>query len=127
MKRYKIAPSPFTPAILGNVNGLLGALGGGTATNWPGGGYDPETHVAYAPAANLGFSVRSLAEAPPGVSDIRYLTGVAGRPFVEVWGPGDCCSADSGFKTRDDLPLLPPGTSLPPGLRRRSLPAKAAV
>src|SRR5262247_3013441 len=86
LKRYKIAPSPFTPAILGSVNGLLGALGGGTATNWPGGGFDPETHVAYAPAANIGFSVRSLAPAPPGVSDIRYLTGVEGRPFVEVWG-----------------------------------------
>ena len=115
LKRYKIAPSPFTPAIVGNVNGLLGALGGGTATNWPGGGFDPETHVAYAPAANLGFSVRSLAPAPPGVSDIRYLTGVEGRPFVEVWGPGDCCSADSGFRTREDLPLLPPGYKPPAG------------
>jgi glucose dehydrogenase len=115
LKRYKTTPSPFTPAILGNVNGLLGALGGGTATNWPGGGYDPETHVAYAPAANLGFSVRSLAPAPPGVSDIRYLTGVEGRPFVEVWGPGDCCSADSGYKTREELPLLPPGYTPPAG------------
>ena len=115
LKRYKTAPSPFTPGILGDVKGMLGALGGGTATNWPGGGFDPETHIAYAPAANLGFSVRSLAEPPPGVSDLRYLTGVAGRPFVEVWGPGDCCSADSGFKTREDLPLLPPGYSPPEG------------
>ncbi len=115
LKRYQTAPSPFTPGILGDVKGMLGALGGGTATNWPGGGFDPETHIAYAPAANLGFSVRSLAAPPQGLSDIRYLTGVAGRPFVEVWGPGDCCSADSGFKTREDLPLLPPRYTPPAG------------
>src|SRR4029434_1237458 len=43
LERYKYTPSVFTPAILGNVNGLLGHVGGGsTATNWPGGGYDPE-------------------------------------------------------------------------------------
>ena len=115
LKRYKTAPTPFNPAILGNVNGLLGALGGGTATNWPGGGYDPETHVVYAPAANIGFSVRSLVAPPAGVSDLRYVTGVAGRPFVEVWGPGDCCAADSGYKTRDALPVVPPGYKPPAG------------
>ena len=115
LKRYKTAPSPFTPAVIGNVNEVLGALGGGTATNWPGGGLDPETHTAYAPAANIGFSVRSVVEPPKGVSDLQYVTGVEGRPFVEVWGPGDCCSADSGFKTRADLPLLPPGYKPPPG------------
>src|SRR5581483_5313755 len=30
-----------------------------------------------------------------GFSDIRYVSGVAGRPFQEVLGPGDCCAADS--------------------------------
>src|SRR5438067_2106757 len=50
IKRYKVAPTPFNPAVLGNANGILGALGGGTATNWPGGGYDPELHIAFAPA-----------------------------------------------------------------------------
>ncbi len=44
LKFYKYAPSPFNPPILGNVNGpLLGAIGPGTATNWPGSAYDPET------------------------------------------------------------------------------------
>ena len=31
----------------------------------------------------------------PSFSDIRYVSGVAGRPFQEVLGPGDCCAADS--------------------------------
>ncbi len=99
LQRYKYTPSVFTPAILGDVNGLLGHVGGGsTATNWPGGGYDPETHIIYAPAANNPTS-RSLVAAPPGFSDIRYVSGIAGRPFVEVFGPGDCCAADAGRKT----------------------------
>src|SRR6185295_1767452 len=27
--------------------------------------------------------------------DIRYVSGMAGEPFREVLGPGDCCAADS--------------------------------
>jgi len=115
LKRYKWAPTPFNPAILGNINGLLGAIIPGTATNWPGGGYDPETHVVYAPAGNTPGGARSLAPPPQSVSDIRYVVGVAGRPFVEVWGPGDCCAADSGYRTRADLPALPPGIKPPAG------------
>jgi quinoprotein glucose dehydrogenase len=97
LSRYKAGPL-FNPPILGNANGLLGALaignlGGGT--NWPGGGYDPETHIAYAPASNAGINSHSLVTPPKGFSDIRYVRGVEGQPFVEVFGPGDCCAADS--------------------------------
>jgi quinoprotein glucose dehydrogenase len=97
LSRYKSGPL-FNPPILGTSDGLLGSLsignlGGGT--NWPGGGYDPETHVAFAPASNAGINTHSLVSPPPGFSDIRYVRGVAGQPFVEVFGPGDCCAADS--------------------------------
>src|SRR5439155_12772230 len=95
LKRYKVMPSLFVPAILGNVNGMLGALGGPTATNWPGGGYDPELHIVFAPASNTGVTARTLVEPPPGFSDIRYVSGIAGQQFREVLGPGDCCAADS--------------------------------
>ncbi len=94
LKRYTVSPSPFAPPILGDVNGVLGAVGSGTATNWPGGGYDPETHVVYVPAGNTP-SARSLVAPPPGFSDIKYVSGVGGQPFREVLGPGDCCAADS--------------------------------
>jgi len=105
-KRYRWAATPFNPPMLGDVKGLLGAITVGTATNWPGGGFDPETHILYAPAGNTPIS-RSLVATPQGFSDLRYITGVAGRPIVEVWGPGDCCAADSGFRTREDLPATP--------------------
>ncbi len=97
LSRYKPGPL-FNPPILGTHDGLLGSLsmgnlGGGT--NWPGGGYDPETHVAFAPASNAGINSHSLVTPPGGFSDIRYVRGVSGQPFVEVFGPGDCCAADS--------------------------------
>jgi len=94
LKRYKVGDSPFTPPMLGNVNGILGAVGAGTATNWPGSAADPETHVVYAQAGNTP-SARSLVEPPPGFSDIKYVSGLGGQEFREVLGPGDCCAADA--------------------------------
>ena len=103
LKRYRLADTPFNPPMLGDVKGMLGAIVPATATNWPGGAYDPETHTLFAPAGNT-FGVRTLVAPPQGFTDIRYVSGVAGRPFAEVWGPGDCCAADAGIRTRDDLP-----------------------
>jgi quinoprotein glucose dehydrogenase len=113
IKRYKVGTSPFTPPILGDVNGLLGALGAGTATNWPGSAYDPETHTVFAQAANLGFSVRSLVAPPAGFSDIRYVQGVAGRPFQVVLGPGDCCAADGNRRAAAGQGPPPPAGAAP--------------
>src|SRR5947208_11386736 len=80
--------------MLGNVTGILGAVGAGTATNWPGSAADPEMHVVFAQAGNTPSS-RSLVAPPAGFSDIRYVSGIAGQEFREVLGPGDCCAADA--------------------------------
>jgi quinoprotein glucose dehydrogenase len=94
-KKYKWYGTPFAPPILGNASGpYYGSITVGTATNWPGGGYDPENHIAFAPAGNMP-GTRTLVEPPPGFSDIKYVAGMAGEPFREVLGPGDCCAADS--------------------------------
>jgi quinoprotein glucose dehydrogenase len=94
LKLYRWEQSPFAPPLLGNVNGVLGSVVAGTATNWPGGGYDPELHIAFAPAGNTP-GTRSIVAPPQGFSDITYVSGVGGQPFREVLGPGDCCAADS--------------------------------
>ena len=94
LKHYKVGSSPFTPAILGDANGLFGAIGAGTATNWPGSAYDPETHTVFAQATYNAITSRSLVAPPAGFSDIRYVQGIGGRSFREVLGPGDCCAAD---------------------------------
>ena len=98
LERYKVAPWMYNPAVLGDVNGIIGAINMGNAvggTNWPGVAYDPETHTIYANANNAGITATSLVTPPPRFSDIRYVSGVAGRQFQEVLGPGDCCAADS--------------------------------
>src|SRR6185295_3610150 len=98
LKRYRVGPWMYNPAVLGNVNGILGAINMGNAvggTNWPGASYDPELHTVFAQANNAGLTATSVVEPPPKFSDIRYVSGVTGRPFQEVLGPGDCCAADS--------------------------------
>ena len=98
IKRYKVGPWMYNPAVLGDANGILGAINMGNAvggTNWPGVAYDPEAHNIIANANNVGITSTSLVTPPAGFSDIRYVSGVAGRPFQEVLGPGDCCAADS--------------------------------
>jgi len=98
LERYKVGPWMYNPAVLGNVNGILGAINMNNAvggTNWPGASYDPELHTVFAQANNAGVTATSLVEPPKGFSDIRYVSGVTGRPFQEVIGPGDCCAADS--------------------------------
>ena len=94
LKRYKVEYSPFAPPALGDDKGRLGSIVAGTATNWPGGAYDPETHTAFMPAGNTP-GVRSLVEPPGEFSDIRYVQGTSGRQFQIVLGPGDCCAADA--------------------------------
>ena len=87
----------------------------GTATNWPGGGYDPELHIAFAPAGNTP-GLRSIVAPPKEFSDITYVSGVGGQPFREVLGPGDCCAADSPrtAERAREARATPPATNPPP-------------
>ena len=97
LARYRL-DGMFTPPVAGDPNGVLGAinLGNGTGgTNWPGAGYDPETHIFYAQAQAAALSVISLREPPPGFSDIRYVSGRRDRPFQVAEGPGFGMAADA--------------------------------
>jgi len=98
MKRYRVTAGMYNPPMLGDPNGILGAINMGNAiggTNWPGVAYDPETRTVFAQANNVNITSTSLAAPPKGFSDIRYMSGMQGREFREVIGPGDCCAADS--------------------------------
>ena len=126
IKHYKVGTSPFTPAILGDANGLFGTIAAGTATNWPGSAYDPETHTVFAQATFNAVTSRSLVAPPAGFSDIRYVQGVAGRSFREVLGPGDCCAADGTRRQAGQpAPVGPPSVPNPlldAGLTVQGLP-----
>jgi quinoprotein glucose dehydrogenase len=125
LERYKIGTSVFTPPVLGNVNGTIAAIGAGTATNWPGSAYDPETHTVFAQAGNTP-GARSLTAPPAGFSDIRYVEGIGGQAFSVVLGPGDCCAADAGRTQRPEnqpaAPGAPPPVRAAGGLNVQGLP-----
>jgi quinoprotein glucose dehydrogenase len=108
LARYR-SEGMFTPPVVGDPNGKwLGAinLGNGTGgTNWPGAGYDPETHIVYAQAQQAALSVISLREPPPGFSDMRYLSGRKDQPFREAFGPGFGAAADSPLAKQLGGPL----------------------
>jgi quinoprotein glucose dehydrogenase len=113
LKRYRVIPSAFSPPVLGDANGLLGAIISGTATNWPGGAYDPETQTAFMPAGNT-VGARTLVAPPGEFSDIRYVAGIAGRQFREILGPGDCCAADAPQTAERARQARNPGTGPAP-------------
>jgi quinoprotein glucose dehydrogenase len=103
LKRYKWAPSPFTPPVVGDPNGILGAIGNGAGSNWPGGGFDPETNTVYVQASNIIGGGGSLRIPPPGFTDLRYIGGIAGGRFT---GP----SKAYGYGQNPDAA---PGTARP--------------
>jgi quinoprotein glucose dehydrogenase len=97
VSRYKLGPM-FLPGVVSKAEGPLAALTIGTTgggTNWPGASYDPELHTVFAQAANAGVAPIGLIEPPAGFSDIKYVAGTAGQPFVEREGPGFGSAADS--------------------------------
>ncbi|HEY5084336.1 MAG TPA: hypothetical protein VII48_07445, partial [Rhizomicrobium sp.] len=106
-KNYTMGPM-FSPAVLGKPGGPyavmdIGTLGGGT--NWPGAGFNPETHVVFTPAANAGVSLMGLVEPPAGLTDNKYLEGTAGQPFRINGGPGFGSSSDAPKVSADDAKL----------------------
>jgi quinoprotein glucose dehydrogenase len=97
VSRYKLGPM-FLPPVLSKVEGPIAALTIATTaggTNWPGAAADPETHIVYAQASNHSVAPIGLIEPPAGFSDIRYVAGTAGQPFVEREGPGFGSAADA--------------------------------
>lgn len=93
---FKLGPM-FNPPVVSKLGGPFGALTLGTTgggTNWPGAGYDPETHTVYAQANNSQIVPIGLTEPPEGFSDIKYVLGVAGQPFRVSEGPGFGTAAD---------------------------------
>jgi quinoprotein glucose dehydrogenase len=132
LTRYRFEPSPFTPGSFATANGKLGSIVLGTATNWPGGGYDPELHIAFMPAGNVP-GVRALRKVPaanrPGFkTDLDYVAGVDDTDFSIVYGPGDCCAADNPVtaqrakEARENAPLAGGGGEGGGGLNVRGLP-----
>jgi len=97
VKHYRVE-GMYTPPVVGDVNKWLGGISMGNAsggTNWPGGGYDPETHTVYVQAAQAYVTSVSVRKPPEGFSDIRYVAGRNDQPFRVMEGPGFGSAADA--------------------------------
>jgi glucose dehydrogenase len=106
VSRYKLGPM-FLPGVVSKVEGPIAALTIATTaggTNWPGASADPENHIVYAQASNHSVAPIGLVEPPAGFSDIRYVAGTAGQPFVEREGPGFGSAADAVQRGRGGAP-----------------------
>jgi quinoprotein glucose dehydrogenase len=79
--KYTMGPL-FTPPVLSKLEGPLGVItspGSQGGTNWPGGAYDPETHLLYVYTKTTS-QPKSVVKPPPSVSDMAYVSGRAGAP-----------------------------------------------
>jgi quinoprotein glucose dehydrogenase len=108
--RYKMGPL-FTPPVVSKLEGPLATLVAGCCqggTGWPGGSYDPETHMLYAPTWG---AVNPLGLQPPdrGRSDMNYITGIARPPAPPAGAARDASGeAPPPPLTVRGLPLFKP-------------------
>jgi quinoprotein glucose dehydrogenase len=114
--RYKLGPM-FTPPVVSKADGplatlVLGPTAGGT--NWPGGSYDPETHIVYV-ASQTALTVMGLVPPPPELkTDMKYVQGTATGGARLTGGAGAEAGATStaAASTSDSTGVLVQGLPL---------------
>jgi quinoprotein glucose dehydrogenase len=111
--QYKIGPI-FTPPVVSRAEGPIATLAmanQAAATNWPGGSYDPETHVLY---VHSQAAVATLGLVPPaeGTADgVRYHQGTVLSGARRAGGSGSATGQAGGAVTAptvQGLPLIKP-------------------
>ncbi|HWI85225.1 MAG TPA: PQQ-binding-like beta-propeller repeat protein [Sphingomonas sp.] len=126
IKDYKIGPL-FTPPVLSEPGrwGTISAPGVQGGTNWPGGSYDPETHIVYVYSKTLLSLMGIIPNNEPSVSDFPYVHGIHGtapRPQIAMGAvpaggvrrpprrsPGSSTAgAPSGYLAVQGLPIWKP-------------------
>ena len=96
VSKYKLGPK-FTPPVVSKVEGPIATLtmatsGGGT--NWPGGSYDPETHMLYVSSQSV-ITALGLVPPPAGFSDMSFIQGMATTGPRLSGGSGSNAGADA--------------------------------
>jgi quinoprotein glucose dehydrogenase len=98
----------FVPPVVSVAGGPLRPTIGMAADQLAGRRIRPETHVVFA-ASNASIAPIGLVEPPKEFgSDLRYVMGTAGQPFVEREGPGFGSAADA--PQRRPVPIPAPAS-----------------
>lgn len=108
VSKYKLGPV-FTPAVVSKPEGpyatlALATAGGGT--NWAGGSYDPETHIAYIPSQRSLTSI-GLIPGDPSRTDMNFMSGSAAPKTSASGGGGGGEGLGPGL-TVQGLPVVKP-------------------
>ncbi len=92
--RYKIGPI-FTPPPVSKAEGPIAGFRSSGGTNWPGGSFDPESHVAYVPSFTAMPILGLLPPPSKEFSDLPYVSGNAITGVRYISGPGENAGADA--------------------------------
>jgi quinoprotein glucose dehydrogenase len=94
--KYKLGPM-FTPPVVSKADGPLATLVLPSATggtNWEGGAFDPETHIAYIPS-QTNISALGLLTPDAKTSDMNFVQGSALTGVRTTVGSGGDAGADA--------------------------------
>ena len=111
--QYAIGPV-FTPPVVSRAGGPIGTLqmaSQGAATNWPGGSYDPDTHILYVQSQSQVATLGLVPPAPGTAPDVRYHQGTVLSGPRRSGGSGSAGAAAGGAVTTptvQGLPLVKP-------------------
>ncbi|PYS38446.1 MAG: quinoprotein glucose dehydrogenase [Acidobacteria bacterium] len=117
VSRYKMGPI-FTPPVVSKFDGPLGTLAmavNSGGTNWPGGSYDPETHILYVFSQSQMGSLGLVPGDPKVSGDFAWIQGSALTGARTGAGAG----ADAGA---DRAPATPVAENAGGGLTVQGLP-----
>jgi quinoprotein glucose dehydrogenase len=92
--RYKTGPI-FTPPPVSRAEGPIAGFRSSGGTNWPGGSFDPETHIAYIPSFTAMPILGLLPPPSKEFSDVPYVSGNALTGVRYISGPGENVGADA--------------------------------
>jgi len=94
MAKYRLGPI-FTPPVVSRLEGPIAGFRSSGGTNWPGGSYDPETHVAFVPSSKSFPTIALMRPPNREFSDVDWVEGFADRGVHYVTGPGEDAGADA--------------------------------
>jgi glucose dehydrogenase len=109
--RFKIGPV-FTPPPVSKLEGPIASFRSSGGTNWPGGSYDPETHIAYIPSFTALPILGLLPPPNKEFSDLPYVSANVLTGVRYVSGPGENVGADAvppGGRGRGNAPTATTG------------------
>jgi quinoprotein glucose dehydrogenase len=90
LRRYQTGPV-FTPPVVSDLDGAITSFRSSGGTNWPGGAFDPETQILYAPSYTSMVTIGLLPPPNPEFSDIRRA-GPGSTKYFDPSSVGRVCT-----------------------------------